>query len=455
MLFRNAKEAAKICGGKIINCTENVFIGNFVNNDKKSDKNCCYVAIDGENHKGIEFADNAIKNGASIILTERPPEKNPPCILVDNINEALFRLATYYRKKERKTVVAVTGSVGKTTVKELCASVLSETQSVLKTEENKNNELGVPLTLLNDTEAETAVVEVGISRKGEMDVLSAVTAPNIAVITGIGSAHSETLGSKEEIAREKLKILENADKDCTLIIPFDEPILRKYISRSVTVSTKNSEADYYAENIRFTDNGSEFDLLKNGKTIISKLFVPIIGEHGVLDALFACSVGDICGVLPESIKQGLKKYKAQSNRQNIIDINDIILVDDCYNFSPESALAALSATKIIAEKRKATKTVLMLGSMLELGSESENLHIALGKEIAKCDFDILITVGELAKNISLGALCGGMQEVYDFSDTERNEAAKTLKKHIVSGAVVLIKGSRKLKMEEFIRVITE
>lgn len=455
MLLRNILEVASVCNGKLINCSENTFVGGVVNNDKYIDKNCCYAAINGKNHKGIDFADSAIENGAAVVLTEILPEKKHPCILVDNIETALLRLATYYRKKERKTVVAVTGSVGKTTVKELCASVLSELGEVLKTDGNKNNKLGVSLTLLNGAEAETAVIEAGISEKGEMSALSEVTMPNIAVITGIGNAHSEKLGNKNEIAKEKLKILENAHNECALIIPFDEPILKEYISSSVTVSVKNPLSDYYADNIRFTDIGSFFDVLKKGEKMISNVFVPIVGEHGVLDALFACAVGDICNASVENIKQGLKKYKAPNSRQNIIDINDIIIVDDCYNSSPEAVKASLSATKIIAEKKNATKTVLVLGDMLELGKESENLHIALGKEIARLKFDVLITIGELAKNISLGALCGGMREVYDFSSSERECAAKFLKNQLTSGAVVLLKGSRKTKMEEFIRVITE
>ncbi len=455
MLSRASGEIARACGGRLVNCSAYINVGKFVNNDKKSELNCCYVAISGEKYKGIYFAENAINRGASLVITDTLPNTPLPCVLVADVREALIRIAAYYRKKERKRVIAITGSVGKTTTKELCACVLAQKEPVLKTQGNKNNTLGLPLTLLSDNAAETAVLEAGISEKGEMSILSAVSTPDIAIITGIGQMHAQTLGSREEIAGEKLKILENASQNCILILPANEPLLHGYVNNAITVSDQSADADYFADNITFTAQGSRFDVVKRGEPFISDAFVSIVGGHGVLDALFACALGDIFGIDAESIKRGLIQYKATENRQNIIVKNGVTVIDDCYNFGPESARAALSALSVVAGGDGSKRTVLMLGSMLELGEESESIHIALGKEISNGGFDALITVGELARNIALGAMIGGMKSVYDFSELERDKAARCLKEQITSGTTVLIKGSRKMKMEEFVRVLTE
>ncbi len=453
MIERTAAELAAITGGQLFNCNGDIFVTKIVNNDKLSEKNCAYIAINGENHKGIEFAKSACKNGASLIICEDMPKEPLPVLLVSNSREALCDIAAYYRKKERKTVVAITGSVGKTTTKELCHAVLSQRSAVHKTEGNKNNTVGLPLTLLSDNDAKTVVLEAGISEVGEMSVLSRVAAPDIAVITGVGLMHAQTLGTSEITAREKLKILEFASPECTLIAPHDASLLLGRYKNTVTVSTDSDTANYCAKSIAFTENGSFFDISKDGRPYIDNAFVPIIGRHGVLDALFAVAVGDMLGVNQNDIKIGLCRYKCPENRQNIIVKNGLTVISDCYNFGPESARASLAAFSVLAEKKNVKKTVLMLGSMLELGVDSERLHIELGKELADMHFDALITVGTLAKNIALGALMRGMNEVYDFSDEERDKAGDKLKELAVCGSGILIKGSRKTKMEEFIPLI--
>lgn len=455
MSLRTSKEIAEACNGRLINCTDDKIIKNFVNSDTKSEENCCYVAINGERYHGIDFAQNAVLSGASLVLTDTLPSSDMPCVVVQSVQEALIDLASYYRKKERKKVVGITGSVGKTTTKELCACVLAEKEAVLKTDGNKNNTLGLPLTLLSDDTAEIAVLEAGISEKGEMSMLSRAMRPNIAIITCIGQMHAATLGERKDIADEKLKILEGASDDCVLIVPANEPLLLGRCKNTVTVSACSSDADYYADNIVFSALGSRFDVIKNRKTLIKDAFVSIIGEHGVTDALFACALGDIFSVDADGIKRGLLQYKAAEKRQNIIEKNGVTVIDDCYNFGPESALAALSALSIVAKEGDAKRTVLMLGDMLELGKESESIHIALGKKIAEYGFDVLITVGDLARNIALGAMIGGMEQVYDFSVSERNQAKEMLKANLRSSTAVLIKGSRKMKMEEFVREVTE
>ena len=453
---RTASELAKICNGRLINCDESIKISIFVNNDKDVVNNCVYVAINGERHNGIDIAEKAVKGGASLILCDEMPKIDLPTLLVGDIYMALADISAYYRKKELASVVAVTGSVGKTTTKELLSSLILQKHKVLKTEGNKNNLLGMPLTVLSNTESEIAVLEAGISEIGEMEILSKIASPNVAVITGIGLMHAETLGSRKKIAEEKLKILTHAQSDAVLIIPENEPLLAfSGAKNTVTVAIESDTADYSAYNIRFDESGTHFDLKKRGKLYLNGLFVPIIGNHGVYDATLSIAAAELYGIDEKGIRSGLAEYKAAENRQNIIIKNGVIIMADCYNFGPESARASLEAFDMLAKKRGVQKRVLCLGSMLELGMISESEHIALGKAVAGYGFDALITVGELAKNIALGAHIGGMplEKMYIYSENEREEAGKTLSMLATKGTAVLIKGSRKMKMEEFIPLI--
>jgi len=452
MIKRSVYELAAVCGGRVYNCLCDFEIGIIVNNDKHCVKNCCYASIDGENHKGNEFVLSAVKNGATVILCQTPPNENIPYVLVPSVSKALCDIAAYYRVKELKNVVAVTGSVGKTTVKEMCASVIAQSGAVLKTEGNKNNLLGLPLTVLSNTDSEIAVLEAGISERGEMDRLANICRPDVAVITNIGLMHGETLGSREDIAREKLKIIGDGAK-CTLIVPVGEPLLSQNNAyKTVTVGYESENADYSVFNAEFTEDGSLFDVKIKGGDIIEGLFVSVIGRHGCIDGAFAVAVGKTLGISENEIRNGLMRYKTVGDRQNITVKNGFTVMRDCYNFGPESANAALEAFSVLCDKRKPCRSVAMLGSMLELGKISESEHIKLGKHIAKSKITHLITVGDLAQNIALGALIGGMdkENVYAFKDGERSEAKAALDKLCISGSALLLKGSRGMKMEEFL-----
>ncbi len=456
MYQRKVATLVKITGGELFNCDENKNVGIFVNNDKEVVENCVYLAFDGENHKGIDFAESAVSRGAALIIADKMSEKALPLLLVPDVGKALLEIAAYYRRKEIKTAIAVTGSVGKTTTKELCASVLSMKLSVHKTEGNKNNLIGLPLTVLSNTASDVAVLEAGISEIGEMQMLSRVSLPDIAIITGIGSMHSESLGNRISIASEKKKILSYAKNNAILIIPENEPLLRNTLARRVIkVGLESVTADLSAHNVIYTENGSVFDVRKRHQPYLSSVFVPILGPHGVLDALFAIAVGELFGVGERALRRGLAQYKAVGNRQNIIEKNGVVVMADCYNFGPESARAALFAFKTVAHRKNVKKTVIMLSDMLELGEISESEHIALGKEIGTGGYDALITVGEQAKNIALGALARGMSDssVYIFGENERGAAGEKLKELAESGSAVLVKGSRRMKMEEFLPYI--
>lgn len=443
---------AAACGGKLINCRFNTLIDKIVINDKEVDEKCLYVAIKGESFDGNDFALSAYENGATAVLVENEIP-NLPCIVVKDTRKALCEIGGYFRGLERSNVISVTGSYGKTTVKELCAAVLGQKLSVLKTEGNKNNLIGLPLTLLSNDESKCAVVELGISEVGEMEMLSQIASPDAVIITAIGLMHAKTLGTRENIAAQKLKILSYAKENSPLIIPENEPLLRNSGSKIIiTVAIESDTADYSAYNLRFCENGTFFDVKRLGKPYIKNLFVPIIGSFGALDSLFAVAIAEINGLNSEQIKKGLSEYKPVQNRQNIIEKNGVTLLADCYNFGPNSALTSLEALDILANQKNAKQTVVFFGSMLELGDISEQMHRNVGKTVAKYGFDALITLGNEAKDIGLGAKIGGMDEknVFSYSDAEREQAAKKLCELVGQDCVALVKGSRKMKMEEFI-----
>ena len=451
MTNRTVGEIARVCDGTLYNCSENQIASIFVNNDKCIVDNCCYVAIKGDKYDGADYAENAVKSGAAVVLSERRLVDTMPCIVVKSIDTALLDIAEHFRKKELGKVVAVTGSVGKTTVKELCACVLSTEGSVLKTDGNKNNLLGLPLTVLSNEGCRTAVLEAGISEVGEMEKLSRVSRPDVAVITNVGVMHAETLKNREITAREKLKIISANPKSCILVAPYGEPLLLSNDAyATVTVGINEDNADYSASGISFDKRGTFFDVSKRGKKEYRGVFVPILGLHGVLDALFAIAVGEILGVCKDKIKKGISEYKAPALRQNIIEKNGITVMCDCYNCGPSSLRASLDAFTLLVNQMARQKRILVLGSMLELGDISESEHIAVGKYLSSLAFDTLITFGNEAKNIALGALIGGMEDVRCYGENERKELQSALRELCKSPCTVLIKGSRRLRMEELL-----
>lgn len=455
MIVSCISELAAACGGKMINIENDIVVGNIVVNDKEVKENCCYCAIRGETHDGCDFVPLAIKAGATVILTEKSNwEQNYPLIVVKDAREALLKAAKYYREKEIKRLYAVSGSVGKTTVKDMLHSILSVKESVLKTPENKNNLIGAPLTLLSNRVAETAVIEAGISLKGEMDKLGEMLCPDVAVITNIENMHTETLGNKENIAREKLKLLGYIKPGGRAVLLYDEPLLREAKlgeRESILVSADNEKADFCLKNCVTDASGTIFDVMYKGEILYENLFVPLIGKHNALNALLA--VAAVFGkVSEEEIRLGLKKAKISGMRQKMVEINGNKIILDAYNAGPASCRAVLDTFNTIAESEKGKKRIIVFGSMLELGKISETEHYALGKAVAEIDSDVLIVYGSSAKPLARGAKDGGMSEdrTFYFEDGEKNSAIRRFEEESKEPSVILIKGSRRMRMEDFV-----
>ena len=445
--FMWAYEIARACDGRLFNCPYDIYINKIVNNDCECEENCCCASIGGE-----KYIPSARRNGAVIVICEQECDLDMPYISVPSVRKALIDIAAFYRQRNFGKVICVTGSAGKTTVKDLIYSALSDGRRVLKTKGNKNNLLGLPLTVLSAENADIAVLEAGISEKGEMSVISSIARPDIAVITNIGSMHSGGLGGREEIAYEKLKILESASPDCITVIPTDEPLLTYSGNRRITVGIGSTNASFNVENIRFSENGSLFDIRKRDSDLIKDMFLPLIGEHFCYDGAVAYAVAELCGASEGEIRRGFSEYKSSMGRQNMIYKDGVLFINDAYNCGPESALASLKAFNNTCMIKGIKHRIAVLGDMLELGVISESMHISLGKAVASSGVDTLIALGEYSQCIAHGAMIGGMDkdEIYAFTNCERDLAARKVMEQAVCGAALLFKGSRRMKMEELI-----
>lgn len=449
-------------GGKLLRGDPETLISDFVIDSRRAKGGSAFLAFEGKNTDGRRYIPDAIANGASLCMTNTETLKDIPqgisVLYCADMVSALGNIAAYYRRTERKTVVGVTGSVGKTTVRELCASVLSQRNKICAPDGNFNNLLGLPLTLLKDDGAECAVVEAGISEPGEMERLSYISAPNIAVVTNIGTMHAETLGTRENTAKEKLKICSHMNSSGTVIIPVDPIIKCEYTKgvNAVTVSGSESGADYYITENHPCPGGRIFSVRKRGMWEYRDIFVPIIGSHGGTDAAFALAAADILGYTEAEIRAGFESYTPCGYRQRIENINGLTVISDCYNSGPASLAGAFEAFAETVRERENSgdkvKRILLLGSMLELGEISRAEHLRLGRAAAELLPDLLITFGSEAEGFACGAKESGLSETRILSVSDENnidEIKKALSAYLRDRAVILIKGSRRLRMERF------
>lgn len=456
-----ADELSRAIGGRIAEGSGDAVITGFTSDSRLVKRGSCFATLRGNRFDGRSFISEAVNSGASVILSDAFSEisesqaetAKPTFVLTENVYSALGRAAAYNRKKNVEKAVAITGSVGKTTVKELVYSVLSKTHSVSRTEGNKNNLLGLSLTLLSENTAKNAVLELGISNIGEMETLSRIAAPDVAVITNIGDMHAEGFKAREITAEEKLKITVGMKKDGILIINGDEPLLarsERLSASTVRVSEKSRNADYYIHSIFSSSAGTVFNIDKGGKEHYKELFVPIVGRHGALLGAFAAAVGEIFGCSESEIRRGLGEYTPCGDRQRREDINGISCIFDCYNAGPESFDAAIEAFETIFKDGGYTEKGIVAGDMLELGALSREAHIRLGEKIAKLDPKLLVTVGKEASFIAQGARCAGMSDgsIAAFTDAnDLNAVADTVKEKLNLGSLLLIKGSRGMRLE--------
>lgn len=456
VLFANKipkiKDIAELCGGVVCGNGEG-YVSAVCTDSREVSEGTMFIAIVGERVDGHNFISSVVSAGAACALCSRMLEDacELPIILVEDTVTALGRLGHEYSKGCRARRIGVTGSVGKTTTKEFISSVLATGGKVWKTEGNYNSTIGLPMSLLTLPEdADYAVLEMGMTGPGEIKLLSDIVEPEIGVITTIGTAHMELLGSRENIAAAKLEIKSSLAKDGYLLLCGDEPLLAnewKTDPRVRYFSTEDKTCDYLAYNITSDEGGMTFDASCRGRMIYD-LEIPVIGKHNVAAALAGVAVGLIVGLDPERIRRGIAAYRPVGLRQQITDIADIRIISDCYNASPESMRAAASVLATVASHRSGRR-IALLGDMLELGQRSPKLHFDVGLAFAEAGTDIVVSFGERAQGIADGfaSVCGE-QRVIRFKDrSDALSPARALAELLKPGDTLILKASRMIAAE--------
>ncbi len=412
-------------------------------------KGSLYIAIKGENFDGHDFCESAVNNGAAAVMCHKNVQIDCPVLLVDDTQNAFLALASFYRQKFNFPVVALTGSVGKTTTKEMIHAALSSVYNTLKTEGNLNNQIGVPRTLMRlDNTLQAAVVEMGMDNKGQISTLSKCALPDMAVITNIGVSHMENLGSREGILSAKLEILDGLKENAPVFLNGDDPYLMSAEIKDRPViyyGIDNPRCRFKAENIVAKGTSTEFDVLFDDKC--QHVEIPTIGKHNVYNAVAAFAVAYENNVSPEKAADGLLSYEPSGMRQRIIQKCGITFIEDCYNASPDSVRAAVNTLASLDNQRK----IAVLGDMLELGSVSEDAHRDSGIQVAKKRLDAVFTYGE--KSILTAKKSKEMGIENSFSFDSHSKLANALTEFIKPGDGVLFKASRGMKLENVIEQV--
>lgn len=440
---------AEWVGGRL--CGENKEINNVSIDSRTVDASTLFIAIKGDRFDAHDFVKDVEKSGAAAVMCHREVDCGLPVIYVDDTKKAFVELAKNYRKSfDGLKVIGLTGSVGKTTTKEMTYEVVSRKYRAIKTEGNLNNDIGLPKTLLrleNDTQA--AVIEMGMSAFGEISLLTKTCLPDIGIITNIGVSHIEHLGSRDGILKAKLEILDGMKKGSPLILNGDNDKLSTVKNddyKLIFFGIENENADVRAFDIK--ENGSNTEFFVKAYSKIQKVTIPTVGIHNVYDALAAYTVGLLLELPTEEIAKALENYTPSGMRQRLKEVNGVKIIEDCYNASPDSQRAALNVLSDMNAGRK----IAVLGDMLELGDYSETAHREVGKYAAEKKIDVLYAFGEQSKYIAQEAK-KGVERVLWFDD--KAQLAKTLVQDVKSGDCVLFKASRGMKLEEIIEKLYE
>lgn len=436
------KQAAQWCGGRVAPKYADVTFLGAGNDSRKIEPGQLFVALMGE-RDGHDYIPAAMEKGAAAVLCSREVG-DCPAIIVDDTRKALGEIARAERKRIGMKVVGVTGSVGKSTTKEMIAAVLAKSYRVSKTPANHNNDIGMPMAVLAMSEdTQVAVLEMGMNHFREIAYLTSIAQPDVAVITNIGTMHIEHLGSQEGILQAKLEILEGMQEGGKVILNGDDPLLwnlhRREDIQIAYCGVQNPECGYLGSDIVQNPGLLQFNV-KYG-TLTFPVELSLEGLHFVSDALIAIGVGAEMGMNPSKIQEALSQFQNMAGRQEIFEAKGCTIIKDCYNAGPESMAAALAVLG-----NKSGRRIAILGDMLELGVCTQAEHYRVGR-IAAEKADLLLAYGPNSSRIISGAITGGMSEAKAKGFENRDEIVAAMKRVVKPGDVILIKGSRGMHME--------
>lgn len=449
---------AKVHSGKL---RGNDAIPKITTDTRKIETGDLFIALRGENFDGAEFAADALQKGASAVLVSAPLSKSVEKALknakgavltVPDTLAAYQEIAHAWRMKFGVPVVAITGSNGKTTTKDLTAAVLSARGTVCRTAANYNNEVGLPLTLLGMTSGDVAaVVEIGMRGLGQIAALAPVAAPTIGIVTNVCEVHMELLGSIDNIAKAKAELVQAIPAGGTVILNADDArvaAMRSLAADNVRVLTYGigADADVRAEALRLTSDGSQFMVTWNNER--HDYSIPLAGRHNVSNALAALAACFVLGYTPQEMQTGLQRLAVTKMRYEVHEVGAWTFINDAYNASPSSMAAAVETTANLYEGRK----IAVLGDMLELGDAAEEAHRRIGRHAAELGFAALVTYGPQSRWMHTAAEAAGCP-VCRHAETHE-AAAEHLRTLLRDGDTVLFKGSRGMKMEAVIALLT-
>ena len=438
-------EILKATEGKLLRGDANTTVAQISTDSRALKQGNLFVALMGEKFDGHNFLDPVRQKGAMGAVISRHVEVDLPIIIqVKDTLIALGDMANCHRRKFNLPIIAITGSNGKTTTKDMTAAVLSQARSVFKSEKNYNNQIGISLRLLQLTEAdEIAAIEIGTNSPGEIERLSRIVEPTVGVITNIGSTHLELLGSIAGVAKEKGALLEYAEH---AILNANDPMTPTLMQRArgrITTFGWGTEADISAQKIKVDSSGKPSFTLRIDGRDTKRIHLPCLGKHNISNALAAASSGVWAGLTSDEIRVGLENYQPADMRMQPVEHNGLHIINDAYNSNPDSLKHALD---FLSNVETAGKRIAMLGDMLELGEQSLSLHLQAGRNIPT-NLSLLIAVGAHSREIARGAE-GRVQSIASC-DTPK-EAAQQLRAYAQPGDIILIKGSRGMQLEQIL-----
>lgn len=452
MLELNLQEIVKATKGALLKEADVKEIKAVSTDTRKIEEGTMFIALKGENFNGNNYVLDAFNKGAKIAIVDEVKcdlnelKEDVVLIKVQNTGRALMDLAKFYREKLGLKVVGITGSAGKTSTKDLVAAVLSDKYKVFKTKGNFNNEIGLPLMILElDSTYDVAILEMGMRGLGQIKELAEIASPDLGIITNIGISHIEILKTRENILKAKMEIATFFDKNNTLVVCGNDDFLgalpeAKY---KIVKTGVGENFEIGAKNIALEELSSNFTVYDGEKEEEFSLDMP--GEHNISNLMLGIAIAKELGVSFEEMKRGLKNIEATSMRLELIKKDGFSILNDCYNSSPVAVKSAIDVMKNIEGKRR----IAVLGTMRELGHKSEEAHMEIGKYAKENGIEKVLCFGDFSENIKEGY--GEGCTVYE----NKEELIKDLLNIICEGDIILVKASRSLKFEEITKALLE